>query len=131
MTRPSTTSSTTATSSATTADLVDASDAGADATAQATRPRIPESWSEGGGGLLLVIVLLVAAGLVLLVTGFIENALIVLYLSIGCAAVAGVGLIVFSRRSRRSAPPFESATDTSTAASDGHEHEVDEAVEER
>jgi hypothetical protein len=44
---------------------------------------------------------LVAAGLVLLVTGFIENTLILLYLSIGSAAVAGVGLLVFTRRNRR------------------------------
>jgi hypothetical protein len=53
--------------------------------------------------LLLVTVLLVLAGLVLLIVGFIQDTLSLIYLSIGCAAVAGVALIVFSRLSRRRA----------------------------
>jgi UPF0716 family protein affecting phage T7 exclusion len=97
--------------------LVDASAAGADATARAAPRAGAGSWPQGGGGLLLVIVMLVAAGLVLLVTGFIENTLILLYLSIGSAALAGVGLIVFTRRNRRWAAQFE--TDSTEPAPSG------------
>ncbi len=53
--------------------------------------------------LLLVTVLLVLAGLVLLIVGFIQDTLGLIYVSIGCAAVAGVALIVFGRLSRRRA----------------------------
>jgi hypothetical protein len=53
--------------------------------------------------LLLVTVLLVLAGLVLLIIGFIQDTLSLIYLSIGCAAVAGVALIAFGRLSRRRA----------------------------
>jgi hypothetical protein len=55
------------------------------------------------GILLLLTVLLVLAGLILLVLGFVNNSMRVLYASIACAAVAGVTLIVFSRRGRRRA----------------------------
>ncbi len=51
--------------------------------------------------LLSVTVLLVLAGLVLLVLGFEQDSLGLVYLSIGCTAVAGVTLIVFSRLRRR------------------------------
>ena len=51
--------------------------------------------------LLLLTVLLVVAGLVLLVLGFEQSSLGLVYLSIGCTAVAGVTLIVFSRLRRR------------------------------
>ena len=53
--------------------------------------------------LLLVTVALVLAGLVLLIVGFVQDSLSLIYLSIGCAAVAGIALIVFSRLSRRRA----------------------------
>ena len=59
--------------------------------------------------LLLVTVLLVLAGLILLVVGFLQNALNLIYLSIGCTAVAGVALIVFSRLSRRRAVQLATA----------------------
>jgi hypothetical protein len=96
---------------------VDASAAGADAADRVPARPVPGSGSQGGGGLLVVIVVLVAAGLVLLVTGFVENTLILLYLSIGSAAVAGVGLIVFTRRNRRWAGQLE--TDTTEADPNG------------
>jgi membrane protein implicated in regulation of membrane protease activity len=51
--------------------------------------------------LLLVTVLLVLAGLVLLIIGFFQDNLTLIWLSIACAAVAGVALVVFSRLSRR------------------------------
>ena len=53
--------------------------------------------------LLLVTVALVFAGLVLLIVGFVQDSLSLIYLSIACAAVAGIALIVFSRLSRRRA----------------------------
>jgi len=53
--------------------------------------------------LLLVTVLLVLAGLVLLIVGFVQDDVLLIWLSIGCAAVAGVALVVFSRLSRRRA----------------------------
>jgi hypothetical protein len=53
--------------------------------------------------LLLVTVGLVLAGLILLVIGFVQDSLTLIYLSIACAAIAGVALIVFSRLSRRQA----------------------------
>ena len=53
--------------------------------------------------LLLVTVALVLAGLVLLIVGFVQDSLSLIYLSIACAAVAGIALIVFSRLSRRRA----------------------------
>lgn len=53
--------------------------------------------------LLLVTVGLVLAGLILLIVGFVQDSLTLIYLSIACAAVAGLALIVFSRLSRRSA----------------------------
>jgi hypothetical protein len=53
--------------------------------------------------LLLVTVALVFAGLVLLIVGFVQDSLSLIYLSIACAAVAGLALIVFSRLSRRRA----------------------------
>ena len=53
--------------------------------------------------LLLVTVLLVVGGLVLLLVGFVQDSLTLIYLSIGCAAVAGVALTVFGRLSRRRA----------------------------
>lgn len=53
--------------------------------------------------LLLVTVGLVLAGLILLIIGFVQDSLTLIYLSIACAAVAGVALIVFSRLSRRQA----------------------------
>ena len=51
--------------------------------------------------LLLVTVGLVFAGLVLLIVGFVQDSLTLIYLSIACAAIAGLALIVFSRLSRR------------------------------
>ena len=53
--------------------------------------------------LLLVTVGLVLAGLILLIVGFVQDSLTLIYLSIACAAVAGLALIVFSRLSRRGA----------------------------
>ena len=53
--------------------------------------------------LLLVTVGLVLAGLILLIVGFVQDSLTLIYLSIACAAIAGLALIVFSRLSRRSA----------------------------
>ena len=53
--------------------------------------------------LLLVTVALVFAGLILLIVGFVQDSLSLIYLSIACAAVAGIALIVFSRLSRRRA----------------------------
>jgi hypothetical protein len=58
---------------------------------------------EGDLVLLLVTVALVFAGLVLLIVGFVQDSLSLIYLSIACAAVAGIALIVFSRLSRRRA----------------------------
>ena len=52
--------------------------------------------------LLLVTVGLVFAGLILLIVGFVQDSLTLIYLSIACAAIAGLALIVFSRLSRRS-----------------------------
>ena len=51
--------------------------------------------------LLLVTVGLVFAGLILLIVGFVQDSLTLIYLSIACAAIAGLALIVFSRLSRR------------------------------
>lgn len=51
--------------------------------------------------LLLITVVLVVAGLVLLVAGYVGSSMAILYASIGCAAVAGVILIVYSRLNRR------------------------------
>jgi hypothetical protein len=59
------------------------------------------SRQKGDRLLLLVTVLLVVAGLVLLVVGFEQSSLGLVYTSIGCTAVAGVTLTVFSRVSRR------------------------------
>ena len=53
--------------------------------------------------LLLVTVGLVLAGLILLIVGFVQDSLTLIYLSIACAAIAGLALIVFSRLSRRQA----------------------------
>jgi hypothetical protein len=50
--------------------------------------------------MLLMTVLLVLAGLVLLLIGYARDSLTLIYLSIGCAAAAGVALIIFSRMSR-------------------------------
>jgi hypothetical protein len=61
------------------------------------------SRQKGDRLLLLVTVLLVVAGLVLLVVGFEQSSLGLVYTSIGCTAVAGVTLTVFSRVSRRGA----------------------------
>jgi hypothetical protein len=52
---------------------------------------------------LLVTVLLLMVGLVLLVVGYLQDALVLIYLSIGCTAAAGVVLIVFTRLTRRRA----------------------------
>ncbi len=59
--------------------------------------------------LLLVTVVFVLAGLVLLVLGFVNSSMRLLYVSIGCAAVAGVTLIAFSRRGRRRAARLAAA----------------------
>lgn len=53
--------------------------------------------------LLLITVVLVVAGLVLLVVGYVDGSMTILYASIGCAAAAGVVLIVFTRLNRRRA----------------------------
>jgi hypothetical protein len=52
---------------------------------------------------LLLVIVLVLAGLVLLIVGFIQDTLSLIYLSIGCAAVAGLTLMAFGRLSRRRA----------------------------
>jgi hypothetical protein len=51
--------------------------------------------------LLVITVLLVLAGLVLLLVGFAQDSLSLIYLSIGCAAAAGVAFVIFGRLSRR------------------------------
>jgi hypothetical protein len=61
------------------------------------------SRQKGDRMLLAGTVLLVLAGLVLLLLGFANDSLGLVYLSIGCTAVAGVTLTVFSRQSRRRA----------------------------
>jgi hypothetical protein len=53
--------------------------------------------------LLLVTVGLVLASLVLLVLGFVEDALGLIYVSMLCAGVAGLALVVFARLARRRA----------------------------
>ena len=51
--------------------------------------------------LLLVTIGLVLAGLVLLIVGFVQDSLSYIFVSIACAAVAAIALIVFGRLSRR------------------------------
>ncbi len=51
--------------------------------------------------MLVVTVGLVVAGIVLLVIGFADSSLVYLYAAVGCAAVAGLVLIVVGRLSRR------------------------------
>jgi hypothetical protein len=51
--------------------------------------------------MLVLTILLVVAGLALLLVGAVRDDLTLLYLSIGCTAVAGVILIVFSQQRRR------------------------------
>ncbi len=51
--------------------------------------------------LLLITVVLVVAGLVLLLVGYVQSSMTILYASIGSAALAGVVLIAYSRLNRR------------------------------
>ncbi len=53
--------------------------------------------------LLLITVLLVVAGVVLLILGYVDSSMTILYASIGCAALAGVILVVVGRLNRRRA----------------------------
>jgi hypothetical protein len=66
--------------------------------------------------LLLTTVLLVVAGLVLLVLGYVQSSMTILYASIGTAALAGVVLIVFSRLNRRRALALAAKSDGADAA---------------
>jgi hypothetical protein len=50
---------------------------------------------------LVLTILLVVAGLALLLVGSVRDDLTLIYLSIGCTAIAGVVLIVFSQQRRR------------------------------
>jgi hypothetical protein len=64
-------------------------------------PGAPDDRESGYLVLLLITVVLVVTGLVLLVVGYVRSSMAILYASIGCAAVAGVILIVYSRLNRR------------------------------
>jgi hypothetical protein len=53
--------------------------------------------------LLLVTIALVLASSVLLIVGFVQDTLTLIYLAIACAAAAAVALVIFSRLTRRRA----------------------------
>ena len=59
--------------------------------------------------LLLVTIGLVVVGAISLVIGFVTNTLAWIYISIVCSLIAGVVLVLFSRRNRREVTPGESA----------------------
>jgi hypothetical protein len=74
----------------------------------------PEASPEGDLVLLLVTIGLVLASLGLLVLGFVQNALGLIYVSMLCAGVAGLALVVFARLARRRALALAGAGSVAT-----------------
>jgi hypothetical protein len=68
--------------------------------------------------LLLMTILLVLAGVVLLLVGYAQDSLTLIYLSIGCGAIAGVALIVFAHFNRRRAARLAASVPPSSLRTD-------------